>query len=143
MMRRLLLTWIPVLSLLSPALADDPRSVRDEPVDVGLVETVERPLAQIQVTFSGPEKKLAELSRDDIVFSVRGTEIENFTLDRLSSWTLEKAGAIATDIPRPQPGTYLFYFDWAIQGPTTEAVPKLNKASQQVKRSVFPSWSSS
>lgn len=110
---------IGLVMIVAGAAADDekpahaPRS--------GLVEKTGRRLAQLDVTVSGPDERVADLTRDDFDLVVGATRIDDFIVDRLCETAEGGAEHVVEDIrsegqapvelpPAPAP-TFLFYFD--------------------------------
>ena len=115
------------LGLVVAAAADENASKPDvQPRPSGLVERTGRQLVQLDVTVSGPEEVIANLTRDDFELVVGGRPIDEFLVDRLCRNPGARAQAAATQhdvttpeaartagpVPPPRaPTTYLFYFD--------------------------------
>ena len=110
----LLLSSMPVLP------ADD----GGEPREVDLIEQTGRRLAQLDISVSGPDDIIANLTAEDFELVVGGKFIESFVVDRacnleervLRTVTQDTPVADETRAPAPSlpPGpkpTYLFYFD--------------------------------
>lgn len=100
--------------------------------DTSLVEETSRRLGQLDVTVSGPDEAISNLTAEDFSLTVGGTFIESFTVDRSCSTstrvertvvvdeaasddppqqvelTPEQAAVVAAAAVKP---TYLFYFD--------------------------------
>jgi VWFA-related protein len=108
--------------LLVPAL---PAVPQETPRDIDLIEETGRRLAQLDVSVSGPDEAIADLTAEDFELIVGGNFIESFIVDRacsveqtvLSEAAAEPDGTTAPAMaqapavpvgPRP---TYLLYFD--------------------------------
>jgi VWFA-related protein len=109
------------VSLCGALLALAPAAQQEEPRDIGLVEKASRELAQIDVTVTGPEEVIGELSVEDFELVVAGQFIEEFLVDKVCRQTpaaqVQQAPLPAPEQAVPQapvtdvPATYLFYFD--------------------------------
>ncbi|NIL99928.1 MAG: hypothetical protein GTN89_03010 [Acidobacteria bacterium] len=98
-----------------------PQGPQEQPKKVGLVEQTGRRLAQLDVSVSGPDQAIADLTAADFELSVGGEFIESFIVDRACN--VEER--VVRTITEPSPGTdepampappapkptYLFYFD--------------------------------
>jgi VWFA-related protein len=95
------------------------------PRESDLVERATRRLAQIDVTVSGREEDIADLTPADFELVVNHQRIEDFTVDRICNRleggelrTVERIETVAEEVPEtlepaaPRP-TFLFYFDHA------------------------------
>ena len=95
--------------ILSPTLALGLGGVRCEeepPRDLGLVETAERRLVQVDVTVLGPASRVSALTAEDFQVVVAGREIDGITVDRLcaageAAKTALDAGSLTTVDPAP------------------------------------------
>lgn len=111
-------------SLLVSALPALPQDNGDEPREVDLIERTGRRLAQLDVSVSGPDDAIGNLTADDFELVVGGRFIESFIVDRacnigervVRTTTAEAPDATGSQVPAtavplsPKP-TYLFYFD--------------------------------
>lgn len=115
---------------LAPAQEDGERQAEatagDEPRSTGLVEETGRRLIQLDLSVSGPEDAIDDLTSADFELAVGGNPIESFTVDNLCIPTgspeptpsapadAETDATVEAQTPptpvRPRP-TYLFYFD--------------------------------
>jgi VWFA-related protein len=95
----------------------------EQPRDLGIVERAGRRLVQVDVTVTGPEEIVSNLTADDFQVVVGGREIEEFIVDRLcvgdeAQWVALREGTLRVDegqvapAPATPPGvSYMFYFD--------------------------------
>ena len=111
-------------SLLLSAMPALPQDSGDEPREVDLIEQTGRRLAQLDVSVSGPDEAIANLTAEDFELVVGGKFIESFIVDRACNLqervvrTTAPAASDPTETPAPAPAvplgpkpTYLFYFD--------------------------------
>jgi VWFA-related protein len=113
------------VSICGALIALGPIAQQEEPREIGLVEKVFRNLAQIDVTVTGPEAVIGELSAEDFELVVGGRFIEDFIVDKVCRQAQETKSETAL-LPAPElaaeqsvgqpaartaPATYLFYFD--------------------------------
>ena len=111
-------------SLLVSAMPALPQDTGDEPREIDLIEQTGRRLAQLDVSVSGPDEAIGNLTVEDFELVVGGRFIESFIVDRLckleervlrtttvdaTDFTETQAPVAAT--PRGPKPTYLFYFD--------------------------------
>jgi VWFA-related protein len=121
--RRLALSGF--IFLFGAFIALGPAAQQQDPREIGLVEKATRELAQIDVTVTGPEAVIGELSAEDFELVVAGQFIEEFLVDRVCRQT-PAAKARQRPLPAPEqgagqeagpvpvvtaPATYMFYFD--------------------------------
>ncbi len=111
-------------SLLVSALPALPQDTGDEPREIDLIERTGRRLAQLDVSVSGPDDAIGNLTADDFELVVGGRFIESFFVDRacnigermVRTTTAEAPDTTGAQVPvtavplSPKP-TYLFYFD--------------------------------
>lgn len=111
-------------SLLVSTMPALPQDTGDEPREVDLIERTSRRLAQLDVSVSGPDDAIGNLTAEDFELVVGGRFIESFIVDRacnigervVRTTTAEAPDATGAQVPatavplRPRP-TYLFYFD--------------------------------
>ena len=97
----------------------------DRARDLGIVERAGRRLLQVDVTVTGPEEIVRDLSADDFQLVVGGREIEEFIVDRLCAegeahWVALREGALreralqageGIPVATPPGVSYMFYFD--------------------------------
>ncbi len=109
------LVWV------SPVL---PQSGEEQPKTVDLIEQTGRRLAQLDVSVSGPDAVIGDLTAEDFELVVGGEFIESFIVDRACNVeervvrTVTRTPPLDTDATTPAPPappapkpTYLFYFD--------------------------------
>ncbi|MEE8412026.1 MAG: hypothetical protein V3S47_05955 [Acidobacteriota bacterium] len=111
-------------SLLVSTMPALPQDTGDEPREIDLIERTGRRLAQLDVSISGPDDAIANLTAEDFELVVGGRFIESFIVDRacdigervVRTTTAEAPDATgaqvsATAVPLSPRPTYLFYFD--------------------------------
>ena len=111
-------------TLVASAMPAVPQDTGDEPREIDLIEQTGRRLAQLDVSVSGPDGAIQNLTPEDFELVVGGKFIESFIVDRacnieqrvLPTTTTEppdaaQPGPAATAIPLGPRPTYLFYFD--------------------------------
>ena len=109
--------------LLASAMPALPQDDGEEPKDLNLIEQTGRRLAQLDVSVSGPDEAIADLTAEDFELVVGGKPIESFIVDRSCNLeqrvvrietrdapTKDTAPAAVVRPVGPKP-TYLFYFD--------------------------------
>jgi VWFA-related protein len=115
---------IVICVLLASTLPAVPQETAEEPRDLNLIEQTGRRLAQLDVSVSGPDHAIGDLTAADFELIVGGKFIESFIVDRACSieerivrTTTEEPGKTTTTGTPPAPlplgpkPTYLFYFD--------------------------------
>ena len=97
--------WAVLLVLLIwPAVAkvqDGDRPAAEGPREVGLTEQTMRRLAQLDVTVTGPDEIIRELSRDDFELVIANEIVPDFFVDRICGEP--EAAETAAGSERPSP----------------------------------------
>lgn len=103
----------------TPAL--DRNENEKSPARSGLVEKTGRRLAQLDVTVSGTDEQVADLTRDDFELVVGATRVDELIVDRLCERAeggekriveeIRSEGAAPAELPQGPRPTFLFYFD--------------------------------
>jgi len=102
---------IGILALLCPVAPADDTDRGDQTKRVGLVETSEARLAQIDVTVIGAPEVVASLTKDDFTVKINLKNLRAFELDRVGACAPVGNAAGPAARAASVSGTYLFYFD--------------------------------
>jgi VWFA-related protein len=110
-----------IVAFPAAAVGQEAQAPAGEPRQTDLVETVERRLAQIDVTVSGPREVISDLHREDFDVKIGLSTLVDFTVDNLCLLPDEEPQRVEALVEEPLPAapeaprrprtSFLFYFD--------------------------------